>query len=176
MSDDERDRWRPRTPPAGVRAQTAAPLETNPDHDLTPLPHSTRHAIAKVDGRVKSSTSNLGTQVAAVRVELREDLEKVDAKVDVLAGHVLTLSTSTAKMGGQLDILVADRTVDRETTSTIRTETTRTELKIHEAKELSALEEMKKRSDHRRFIVIKALAAVGMVWALISAMALAGKC
>jgi len=167
---DERDRWRPRTPPAGVRVQTAPPVDEDPDwdHELTPLPPTTRNAIARVDARVKSTTTDLGVQVAAVRQELREDVGRIDIKVEELASHVVILTRDTAKIGGQLDILVADRTIDRTETSTIRTETTRTELKIHEAKELSALEEAKKRSDHKRMIGIKLIGAIAAVWATIA--------
>jgi len=172
---DDRDRYRVKAPPAGVRAQTAPP-EMDWDSDLTPLPLSTRAAISQVDGRVKSTTSNLGDQVAEVRHELRRDIRHVDAKVDKLASHLTELSTDTSKMGGQLEILVADRVIEMTETSTTRTATVTSDLKIREAREFSEIEERRKRRDHWRSVALKALAAIGSVWAVISAMALAGKC
>lgn len=172
---DERDRYRVKTPPAGVRAQTAPP-ELDWDNELTPLPQSTRAAISKVDGRVKSATSELAGQVTAVRAELRSDLRVMDAKVDALAGHLSELSADTAKMGGQLEILVADRAIELTETSTTRTATVTTELKIHEARELSAIEEAKKLRDHWRLVALKVIGGVSAVWALISAMLLSKGC
>lgn len=172
---DDRDRYRVKTPPAGVRAQTA-PNERDWDNELTPLPPSTREAIAKVDNRVKSTTIELVGQVAAVRDELRKDVRHVDAKVDALASHLTELSADTAKMGGQLEILIGDRALERTETSTTRTATVTTELKIHEARELSAIEEARKRRDHWRMVALKALTAIGTVWGLISASLLARGC
>jgi hypothetical protein len=181
MPEDDRDRYRVRTPPAGVRAQTAPPVASNGvpdwsrDDELTPLPVSTRAAISKLDGRVKTATSDLGGAVAAVRQELRGDIDRVDGKVDQLGAHLIELSTETAKMGGQLELLVSDRAIERTETSTIRTATVTTELKIHEAKEMSAIEEAKLRSARRYTILLKVLAGVGIVWAFITSLVLASK-
>lgn len=172
---DDRDRFRVKTPPAGVRAQTAPP-ERDWDNDLTPLPQSTRAAISQVDGRVKTATSELGIQVAAVREELRRDVRHVDAKVDALATHLTELSADTAKMGGQLEILIGDRALERTETSTTRVATVTSEIKIHEARELSAIEEAKKRRDHWRLVALKIIGGVSAVWALVSAMLLARGC
>lgn len=172
---DDRDRFRLKTPPAGVLAQTSS-SEPDWESELTPLPPTTRQAIAKVDGRVKSATSELATQVAAVRLELRQDIDHVDSKVDRLANHLTELSADTSRMGGQLDILVADRAVDRTETSTTRTATVTTELKIHEARELSEIEESRRRREHKRLVVLKAIGAIGAVWAFISAMLLTKGC
>lgn len=180
----DRDHRTVKTPPAGVRVQTAAPLtETHEADDLTPLPQTTREAISAVGQRVK--TASLGTfgAIDSVRRELKEDIGQVASKVDQLSTTVTELAVSSAALGARVGVLMEDREEFRE----VRTETVRTELRIHEsreiseaevtkARELAAIADAKARKEQLRQIVLKVLAAIGAVWGMISAAMMSRGC
>lgn len=176
---DDRDNRRVRTPPMGVAAQTARPLAESWDGELTPLPQSTREAIAQVDRRV--ATSGIGTlaQVDLLRTEIKVDVNDVRSRVDSLVGHLAAISAQSAKIAGQVEILIADRDGDRREKSTIRTETVLTELEIRKTaqlaevevgrtRDLAEIEERKKSREHLRWLVVKLIAGIGVIWAAIS--------
>jgi len=164
-----------------VRQQTAP--ETW-DEDVTPLPIDPREALEKVDRRIKRSGTETVDRVDAVRTELNGNIRDVMHKVDALAASLLSVSTQTSEMVGQVRILVGDRDADRRERSTLRVETVRNELEIRKTaeladvevartRELAEIEERKKRMDHRRAVALKVLAAVAVVWGVLSAALLA---
>ena len=184
VDDRDRDRRRVRTPPHGVRQQTAP--ETW-DEDVTPLPTDPREALEKMDRRIKRSGTQTVDRVDAVRAELLGNIKDVMSKVDGLAASLLGVSTKTSEMAGQVNILVGDREADRKERSTLRVETVRNELEIRKTteladvevartRELAKIDEEKKKKDHRRAIAIKILAGAGVVWGSLSAALLARGC
>jgi hypothetical protein len=182
---DDRDRRRMKTPPRGVREQTAG--EEIWDEDVTPLPIGTHEALAKVDRRVKKSGTDTADRVERVRAELRGDVRDVDRKVDELMASILRISEHSAEMAGQMKILVSDREADRQERAVIRTETVRNELEIKRtaelagvevgrSRELADIEEAKRRAEHRRKLVMEVLAGVGVVWAAVSTLLMSRGC
>lgn len=185
--DHDRDRRRARTPPRGVRQQTAPEVSETWDEDVTPLPTDPREALEKMDRRIKQSGTTTVDRVDAVRAELRNDIRDVMHKVDGLVASLLSVSTQTSEMVGQVKILVGDREADRQERSTLRVETVRSELEIRKTTELAdaelarereraRIEEDKKRKDHLRAVAIKVLAGVGVAWGTLSAALLAHGC
>ncbi len=181
MSED-RDKRRQRTPPAGVRAQTAAPAEERPswDDDVTPLPDDPRLAIARVDRRVKITGQAALDRFDLMRTEIAVDVRDVHSRIDVLSSRLAQVAESTAALVGKLDVLMQDRAVDRQETSSVRVETVRTELEIHKSQALAEVGEAKARGAHRRKIVLRVLGGVlagaSAVWATISTLLLARGC
>lgn len=182
---DDRDKRRARTPPRGVREQTAG--DATWDDDMTPLPPGTHEAIARVDRRVKRTGTETVDRVDRVRDELRGDVRNVDRKVDELSARLLDISAQNAQMAGQVELLVSDRQADRSERSQIRTETVRTELEIRKTaeladvevdrtRELARIEEEKKSRDHRRAVAMKVLAGIGVAWGAVSAALLSRGC
>src|SRR5262245_34328605 len=174
MADDhDRDRRRARTPPRGVRQQTAP--ETW-DGDVTPLPSDPREALEKVDRRIKQSGTQTVDRVDAVRTELHADIRGVMSKVDGLVASLMSVSSQTAEMAGQVKILVGDREVDRQERSVLRAETVRAELEIRKTTELAEVDERKKSGEHRRAVALKVLAGIAVAWGTLSAALLSRGC
>ncbi len=168
MSD--RDRRVPRTPPSGVRAQTAAPVGAQSwDSDVTPLPTDPAAALERVDRRVKVTG-----QAQLDRVDLlRSD---VNLRIDGLATGLMELAAATATLGGKLDVILADRAVEQREISAVRVESARAEIEIRKTGAFASIEETKARRAHWRLVSLKALAAVGVVWAVLSTTLLSRGC
>lgn len=185
---DDRDKRRTITPPAGVRAQTAAPMGADSwDGELTPLPQTTRLALEQVDRRVKSGghatldrVDDVSRRVEEVRDELRGDIGALGDKVSDLAERF-------ASVDGKLEILVKDREIDRaverQELSAVRVETVRADLEIHKSIRISEVQDDFSRRKHRRIVVrrvlsflLKVVAGGGAVWAAISATIMARGC
>jgi predicted nucleic acid-binding Zn-ribbon protein len=121
---DKRDVRTEKTPPASVRAQSAA---DSWDDDLTPKPAppgtvSNEDLDARARGIKQTASTTLviiedlrretSGQIAAVRTELKTDIAEVkgnvaDVKGDVkaLSGHVGDMREAVAEVNGKLDIL-----------------------------------------------------------------------
>ena len=175
---EDRDRRRPRTPPVGVRAQTAAPLGNDQtwDDDVTPLPDDPRLAMARVDRRVKITGQAALDRFDLMRTEVAGNVRDLHLRVEVLSSRLAQVAESTAAVVGKLDVIMADRAVDRQETSVIHVETARAELEIRRSTKLAEVSENKARSAHRRQIMMRALAGVGAVWATVSTLLLARGC
>lgn len=172
----DRDARRVKTPPAGVRAQTASPVEHSWDEDLTPLPYDTHAALSRVDGRVKSTNLATMDRVDAVRSELSGSVKEVDRRVVDLAQELARLAASTAEMAGKLDILVDDRSVDRREVSAVRVESVKADLLIRRDREVASIEDRRQSRAFAAALALKLCAGAGLVWGLLSAMILSGRC
>lgn len=117
---DNRDIHKKKTPPVGVRAQTAKPLGESWDEDLTlqpELPGTVSNEA--LDARARSlkitasatlsSVSDLrketGVQLGALRAEMKADISDVKKDVKELAGHFSTMRADISGVKGQLEIL-----------------------------------------------------------------------
>ncbi len=186
-SGTDRDRRVPKTPPAGVRSQTALPLDAAPfetadnwDDDITPLPAEPRSALAAVDRRVKSSGHAALSRVELLRVEVGNDIRDLDRKIDTVATKAAAIGETMAAVSAQLAILISDRAVDRHEASTVRVEAVRTHLEITKSREIAEIADTSADRAMRRRVKLKyllgVLSGLSAVWALISALILAGKC
>lgn len=179
------------TPPAGVRAQTAPPLNRDSwEGELTPLPDSTRLALEQVDRRVKSGghatldrVDEVSRRVDMVRGELRGDIEGVNGKVDGVNDRVSELAVRVSSMDGKLDLLVRDRDVDRQELSAVRIETVRADLEIRKSIKIAEVDDDRDRRRHRRIVwrralsfALKLVGAGGAIWGVVSATLLARGC
>ncbi len=117
---DNRDVLRKKTPPAGVRAQTAKPLGESWDGDLTPTPEppgtisnetlDARARSLKVTASATlSSVSDLrketSAQISTVRSELKADIAEVKSDVKELSSHFTDMREAISGVKGQLEIL-----------------------------------------------------------------------
>ena len=179
MSED-RDKRRPRTPPVGVRAQTAAPVDDSLslswDHDVTPLPDDPRLAMARMDRRVKITGQAAIDRFDLMRTQVAGDVRDVHLRIDVLSSRLAQMAESTAAVVGKLDVLMQDR----EEISVVRLETARTELEIRKSRAIAEVGEDRAQRAHRRKIMLRvlagALAGVSAVWAAVSTLLLARGC
>jgi hypothetical protein len=183
-----RDRRIPKTPPVGVRAQTAAPLDVAPfdttsetwDDDITPLPAEPRGALAAVDRRVKSSGQAALSRVDQLRAEVAGDMRDLDRKIDTVSTKTAKIGETMAAVSAQLAILIADRAVDRQEASVVRVEAVRTNMEIRKSREITEIADASADRAMRRRVKmrlgLKILSGIGAVWGLVAAMILAGKC
>lgn len=174
---DSRDKRRPRTPPAGVRAQTATPADEPQswDDEVTPLPEDPKRALAQVDRRVKTTGIGLINQSDLLRAELNRRIDSLSDTVAQLSSTVTQLSSTTAAAVARLDVVMADRQIERQESSAVLVETTRTELEIRKSRALAEVAEEAAQRGLRRVILLKAVAGVGAIWGTISALLLAAK-
>lgn len=173
----DRDARRAKTPPAGVRAQTAAPEHAESwDDELTPLPIDTHAALARVDSRVKLTNLATMDRVEAVRVELSSSVREIDRRVLDLSGDLARMAEGVAAMTGKLELLVSDRAVDRQEVSVVRVETARAELDVRRTREADAAEARRHARQLVAAVVIKLFAGAGAVWAVASAAIMSGRC
>jgi len=115
-------------------------------------------------------------RVDLLRAELRSDIRDVDLKVDGLASHVSDLAVASAEVSGRVGILVEAIKSDLEERSIIRVEATKARIEVTKTGEIATIEESRARANHRRALAIKAAAAIGAVWAAISAGLLSKGC
>lgn len=185
----DRDVWRPKTPPAEVRAQTAGEIDTAQNwDDLTPpagspalLPSET---LNKLDRRLKTTSQTSQAtldHVAELRREFDGRLGYMSAKVDTLVGDLADVRAATARNEGKLDGigegLAADRERTRQVTQMTVTafqagvEVDRTralsQIDVQHSQQLDRISERKEQRRARRRMVINILAGVSAVWALI---------
>lgn len=159
---DDRDRFRPKTPPPGVAIQLAREPSQRELDELTPV-----RAIASVRTELKGEIAEIRGDVGEVRGEVRE-----------LAGEVRALTGAVGDVGGQLklvpaliDELAKTRDAERQNDSVVLT--TQVAVQQHRAmtdidqgaKDLEAAREIKKA------LVIKGIAIVStLVAALLAAL------
>lgn len=150
---DERDRRRVITPPVGVRAQTAKPLPESWENDtsgVTPV-DAPEAEVAKYDElhsprRVREARDTaLITldRVGEVKRELKDEISKVERKVDDLGEHVGNLRESVARQEGQNEIIIGVVTELRDSrsrTEHVVTTTRLAEVEVDKTRQLSVLE------------------------------------
>ena len=121
---DDRDRRVHRTPPPGVRIQTAQPMtDWDPDAEPTPPPIDVPEALVQVTRRqrqTQQTTQGTKDAVHALRDEVSQKFSTVDHKFAELSSHVGELGERTYHMAGKVDILVETLATDRVERSTIR--------------------------------------------------------
>lgn len=123
--------------------------------------HDTERTVGATLTRVGETID----RVDALRVELGGQIGVLDARLDALAEQA-------ARMDGKLDVLVD---VSRER-GQIHVAAVSAMVEVEKTGQLAAINERKAKSEFRRTIGLRAVAGVGAVWALISAMILAGRC
>lgn len=162
----------------GIRAQTAAPVEDAQDWDgdVTPLPEDPREAWAAMNRRVKTTGRASIDRVDLLRSEVGGDVREVNRRIDELSGQLAQVAASTGATVAKLDVIMADRQVQRQETSAVLVETTRAEIEIRKSRAIAEVDEGKARREYRRGIVLRVIAGVGAVWGTISALLLARGC
>lgn len=179
---DDRDKRRPKTPPAGVRTQLARPSSQAESWEgdvtgNTPVGDTFDAAdtISKINRRVKATMGS----IAATQV----DIARIDSKVETLAGHVGDLRENVGTMAGKLDVLVSNFEDDREErrqmsharisafTAEVDVQRQRalSEIGLQQADKTDRIEARKDRRELIKQIVIKVIAGVGVLWAAFSA-------
>lgn len=205
MSDPrDRDVRRPKTPPAGVRAQTAPPV-SHRDEDATPpagtplveeLAFRARRTHKDTIITRDAATTTL-ERVVDVRREMHDRIEAVDSKVErldarveVMSDRVGDLRESVGKIAGQLEGITTTLAEDREerhnhsmmrvTAFQAEVEVDKTaklaDVEVVKTDKLARIEERSLNSEHRRKIVYKVLAIVSGILAAISTAIAAGQC
>lgn len=187
---DDRDRRRPRTPPVGVLAQTAPPMETW--DDVTP-PLGTSDPLHRIGRRVKQTAqTTLSTLdlVESLRSEVRQDIVRVDGKVDRLGSQVSDVRETVGEIGGKLDGVVLalqedrdQRVREREQHATMRVTAFAAEVEVDKTRKLSEIEiqrdaaidrirEQRELRRYRRLLALKIFGWVavsgGTLWSLLA--------
>lgn len=156
----DRDQRR-RTPGGGV-----LPVEPKDPHAETIEAIARRaHDTERTAGATLTRVGETHDQVAALRVEL-------GGRIGVLEERFNELAEQTARMDGKLDVLVD---VSRER-GQIHVAAVSAMVEVEKTGQLEAINERKAKAEYRRTIGLRAVAGVGAVWALVSAMILAGRC
>ena len=124
MSDRDRDRYRPKTPPRSVRAQTARPeRDTETDFETDAVPE---HEIPDLEARTPVHGDPF------VRMEFRQkrasrQLFELASRHQMIAGEVAKLDERIEAVDGKLDTLLQAELADRRARAD-RAETARIDL------------------------------------------------
>lgn len=153
MPNDDRDRRRVKTPPAGVRAQTAQPLSERADLEVTPRniatisPEELRAMDAEEAPRRTREARDASVQtldvVDAVRTELKGDIARVERKVDEHGQVLGDLRESTGQISGQIPLILdmlEEQRADRRDRSTMTVTAFAAEVDVGKAKGLADVE------------------------------------
>ncbi len=136
--------------------------------------------MARMDQRVKITGQAAIDRFDLMRAQVAGDVRDVHLRIDVLSSRLAQVAENAAAAVGKLDMLMSDRAIDRQETSSVRFEIARTELEIHKSQALAEVSEAKARRAHRRKIVLRVLAGVlagvSAVWATVSTLILARGC
>lgn len=152
----DREQRRSLTPGAGVPA-------SDPD-TIRAIARRTHDTQKTADSTLTQVGHTLDT-VSALRVELNGRIDVIDARVD-------ELSKQTANMDGKLDILVE---VSRERRQ-LNIAAVEAHIEVEKTGQLAAIGERKAKAEYWRTLGLKVTTGIGAVWALVSAMILAGRC
>lgn len=183
---DDRDRTRRRTPPAGVRAQTAPPVEREWDDHHTPPPETVPEAIAQVRRRQKITQQTTQTtldRVGELRTELGARISNLDSRVDGLSDASARMTGTIDGMDGKVDLLTDLVKTSLEAQSEIRVakvtaavEVTKTAdaaavevkktaaiaaVEVRKTAEIAVIDEANDRRAARRQLAIRVVAVAG---------------
>lgn len=175
MADDRRDRRVIKTPPRGVASQIARPEvdpETTPPAGSVPIDIEEaidREAVPRRVKATKAAAVLTLDRVGEVRTELKEDISRLDNKVEKLAEHVGDLRETTGQMSGSIAIIrehLEQHSVMKVTAFQAEMEVAKTrglaDIEVSKTDKLASIE-------IKRHVVLKIVAAIGALWALISA-------
>lgn len=140
-------------PPSGEQAQAIEAIARR-QHDTMRTASSTLTQVGQTLD-----------QVGALRVELNGRIGVIDARVDELAER-------TANMDGKLDILVE---VSRERRQ-LQVSAVTASIEVEKTGQIAKIDETRAKGEFWRTVGLKIVAGIGAVWALVSAMILAGRC
>lgn len=132
MASDPRDQLTRKTPPAGVAAQLARPVEVDPETTPIGAPPTERRARASdveaaqaqilevqraAAARVEVWVAEDNRQHAEIRqtiTELKGDVGQVRATQNTMNGHLSDLRVETGKQSVSIDALVEDSTMSKQ--------------------------------------------------------------
>lgn len=202
--DHERDILRPKTPPAGVRAQTAQPLIRR-DDDTTPpagtplidelairarrTQHETTRTLDVSQStleRVGDVRREMGARIEAVDAKV----ERLDARIEVMSDRVGDLRESVGEIVGTLAGITTTLAEDREERrnhSMMRVTAFQADVEIDKTRQIAEVEVAKTGqlveiqdkaaiNEYRRKKFLQVLAIVSSIVALISTTIAAGNC
>lgn len=148
-----------------VRRRTPAGGVLVPSEDAIQAIARRQHDTMRDAASTLTQVGHTLDQVGALRVEL-------GGRIDVLGERVSELAERTANMDGKLDVLVD---VSRER-GQIHVASVQATIEVEKTGQLATIAERKASGELRRTMVLKMATGVGAVWALVSAMILAGRC
>lgn len=181
---DHRDIRRPKTPPAGIRAQTAG--ESWDDSHTPPpggAPLSPDERLGKIDRRIKITAATSQTtldNLGELRREFDAKATRLDERIEGLAGDMANVREVSARFEGKLDVLMQTLAEERERGrqyTQLAVTTFQAGIEVDKTRALSQIDERKEAVAYRRQLLIRflswAAAAIAAVWALIATIALA---
>lgn len=160
-----------------MRAQTAKPIDDPPDwEDDSSLPSDPVAAIERVRARVNTA-GRIGQAtyngVEQLRQDFSADIRAVNRKVDELNDQFTTLSASSARMEGQLVILVDRAGQEHRDLAAVRVSAIQARIEVEKSERI---ERPRFRREVTLRIVVAALAGTSAVLSAILGLLLSGKC
>lgn len=187
---DPRDKYVPKhpTPPSGVPEFGVPEFGHKTPVDMQTIreDESTLEGIDRRSRETKNTTIETINRIEALRKETRDDVRKVDSKVDGVIATVSTLRVEVAKHGTQNDAILSkldELKAHAERSEQVKTITRIAEVEVDTTRQLTDIEIERKRATTeiedgaaakaaRREVIkafaIKLIAGLGSLWAIIS--------
>lgn len=183
---DPRDKYVPKhpTPPAGSPVAGVHP--TPVDMKTIPTDESTLEGIDRRSRETKNTTIETINRIEALRKETRDDVRKVDSKIDGVIKTVSDLRVTVGEHGVQNEAILSkldEIKAHAERSEQIKTITRIAEVEVDTTRQLTDLEVEKKRvtteiesvaatKAARREVIkafaLKLIASAGTLWAIVS--------
>lgn len=188
MPGDERDRRRRHTPITGVQEQLAGPIDKR-DHTPVGFPTIPETGEESLERRIKETKNTSITtldRVDTLRRETREDFKVVHSKIDDISKSVKLVEIAVARtepQNTQIISMLDEAKKHRENTEHVKTTMRVAEVEVDKTRQIGDVEVAKTRAiteindeaaaklakrEITKAVVLKVLAAVGLLWGFIS--------
>jgi uncharacterized coiled-coil DUF342 family protein len=151
------------------------PGDRDPPPFIGPRPRDDAETLRLI-GRDTRSTEQTARAthdvVGELRREVRSDIKRIDSQVSKLSDHVGELRETTAGVVGKLEVLVDELQTDRRERSSVRVAGAVAHIEVETTAEIARIDERKASNQHRRDLVLKAVAVLGPAAAAILTYAL----